>query len=101
MLQPTIKFSALEEGKLIRFESEDEDLVLCRVGDKVYAFENQCSHMEVKLHSGALEGTVVTCKAHGAKFDVCTGKALCMPAVKGIKTYSTKIIDDLVYVELE
>jgi 3-phenylpropionate/trans-cinnamate dioxygenase ferredoxin subunit len=61
----------------------------------VSALEDRCSHAEVRLSSGTFEpgegpagvGEVV-CPAHGARFNVCTGKHLCMPAVTGVKVYT-------------
>jgi nitrite reductase/ring-hydroxylating ferredoxin subunit len=56
----------------------------------VSALEDRCSHAEVRLSSGTFEPGVgeVVCPAHGARFNVCTGKHLCMPAVTGVKVYT-------------
>lgn len=56
-----------------------------------YATDDQCSHEEASLADGWLEGTEVTCPLHGAIFDVTTGKPLCLPATKPVRTYPVRV----------
>jgi nitrite reductase/ring-hydroxylating ferredoxin subunit len=49
------------------------DVGLFRVGDRVFAMENACPHAGDPLSEGALQGSVVTCRAHGWQFDVQNG----------------------------
>lgn len=50
-----------------------ESIMLSNVGGKIYASENDCGHQRASLARGKLEGGIVTCPLHGAKFDVTTG----------------------------
>ncbi len=71
------------------------DLVLCRnSAGVVSALMDKCSHADVKLSEGLLEGDEVECAAHGAKFDIKSGKALCMPAIAPVRAFEVKISGD-------
>lgn len=66
-------------------------VLLFRIGDDLYAVEDVCSHDGQPLTDGPLEGTAVECPRHGARFDVRTGKPLCMPAVEPIATFEVRV----------
>ncbi len=70
----------------------DERAVLVfRIGADVYAVEDVCSHDGQPLTEGVLSGTAIECPRHGARFDLRTGRPLCMPAVEPIATFEVKI----------
>ena len=46
-------------------------------------------------------GSVVTCPRHGARFDVCTGEALCLPAVAATPVHRIRTRDGNIEVEVE
>lgn len=52
------------------------EVILCRHGDDIVAFSGNCTHNFARLSEGAIEGTVVICPRHGARFDCSTGKSL-------------------------
>lgn len=51
-----------------------KDILLANVDGEYYAISDVCPHMGGSLSEGTLEGSIVTCPKHGAKFDVRTGK---------------------------
>lgn len=57
-----------------RVTAFNENILLSNVGGKIYATQNDCGHQRASLARGALEGNIVTCPLHRAKFDVTTGK---------------------------
>ena len=57
----------------------------------VYAVEDICSHDGQPLTDGPVQGTAIECPRHGARFDVRSGRPLCMPAVEPIATYEVKV----------
>lgn len=65
-------------------------VLVFRIGDDFYAVEDVCSHDGQPLTDGPLSGTAIECPRHGAKFDVRTGKPLCMPAVEPIAVFEIK-----------
>jgi len=57
------------------------EILIINVEGKFYAIGNKCTHMGGDLSKGKLEGSVVTCPRHGAKFDVMTGKSVAGPKI--------------------
>jgi 3-phenylpropionate/trans-cinnamate dioxygenase ferredoxin subunit len=43
---------------------------------------------------GELDGCVIECPRHGARFDIATGQALSMPAVVPLPVYNLKVEGD-------
>ncbi|MEM3641577.1 MAG: Rieske 2Fe-2S domain-containing protein, partial [Candidatus Bathyarchaeia archaeon] len=54
----------------------DLEVLLVNVDGHFYAFDNRCPHMGYPLFFGKLEGQILTCGFHYAKFDVKSGKPL-------------------------
>jgi 3-phenylpropionate/trans-cinnamate dioxygenase ferredoxin subunit len=53
---------------------DDEQLVLFKVEDKIFATINQCSHQQALLSDGYIDGDAIICPIHQAKFHIPTGK---------------------------
>jgi 3-phenylpropionate/trans-cinnamate dioxygenase ferredoxin subunit len=95
---------ALPKRGLARVTADGEEICLVMVDeDTVYALRDQCSHEDYPLSDGELlsDGSRVECIYHGAKFDVGTGRAVALPAIRPVKTYPVRIDGDEVLVELE
>jgi 3-phenylpropionate/trans-cinnamate dioxygenase ferredoxin subunit len=71
--------------------------LLLRVDDNFYAIEDVCSHDGQPLTDGPLAGCEITCPRHGARFDIRTGKPLCMPATEPVQTFEIQIRDKTVW----
>lgn len=65
-----------------------------------FALDDVCTHDGGPLASGELTGHKVACPRHGAKFDIRTGAALSMPAVRATRSHEVKIEDGGVWVRL-
>jgi 3-phenylpropionate/trans-cinnamate dioxygenase ferredoxin subunit len=76
-------------------------VLLFNVGGQYYAIEDVCTHDGAPLAGGRFSGNAIACPRHGARFDVCTGRALTMPAVEPVETYPVKIEGDDILVEVE
>jgi nitrite reductase/ring-hydroxylating ferredoxin subunit len=74
-----------------------KDVALFNMDGTIYAMEDACLHRGLSLGTSKLEGKVVTCRAHGWRYDVTTG---CTRYVKdyGVRTYSVKIVDGKIMV---
>jgi len=72
-------------------ESGRQRLALCNVEGKYYAIDDVCTHDGGPLDQGELDGDEIECPRHGARFDVTTGRATCMPAIMPVKTYGVRI----------
>jgi 3-phenylpropionate/trans-cinnamate dioxygenase ferredoxin subunit len=67
----------------------------------VYAIYDICSHAEVSLSEGEVEGKTIECWLHGSCFDLVTGNPTGLPATKPVPVYPTKIEGGDVFVRLE
>jgi metal-sulfur cluster biosynthetic enzyme/nitrite reductase/ring-hydroxylating ferredoxin subunit len=77
---------------------DDVPALLVRIGKDFFAVEDVCSHDGQPLTDGPVADGAITCPRHGAKFDLKTGKALCMPATQPIQTFSVQVRDGDVFV---
>jgi 3-phenylpropionate/trans-cinnamate dioxygenase ferredoxin subunit len=67
----------------------------------VKALDDKCSHGEISLSEGFVDNETVECWAHGAKFDLNSGKPLSLPAYEPVATYEVLIDNNDIYVEYE
>lgn len=71
----------LPEGSTLSVELLGKRICLANVEGEVYAFQDNCTHKDFPLTGGDLDDHEIACNWHGARFDVRTGRALCLPAV--------------------
>ena len=86
--------------ELKAIEVGDLQIVLVKHGSEFFAMEDRCSHAGVMLSGGSLNNGDIECPAHGAKFCLKTGRALCMPAVNQVRTFPVKIKGSEIFVEI-
>ena len=90
----------LPEGAVKVFEIGEFRLAAARSGDVVFVVEDRCSHDDGELGEGELHGAEIECPRHGARFDMSNGNATRMPAVAPIETFTARVEDDAVIVDL-
>ncbi|WP_412026881.1 non-heme iron oxygenase ferredoxin subunit [Deinococcus yunweiensis] len=74
------------------------DVLVVNFEGQFYALRNNCTHKDFPLLGGDVSMGRITCEKHGAKFELATGKAKTLPAVKAVKIYATQVEDGVVYV---
>ena len=87
-------------GEIKQYLVEDRFVALCNVEGEFHAFEDVCTHQFTHLSEGEFTDSVVKCPLHGAKFDVKTGAARSLPAVKPVPKHEVKVENGNVYVAL-
>jgi nitrite reductase/ring-hydroxylating ferredoxin subunit len=87
-------------GEVKQYIVEDRPVALCNVEGELHAFEDICTHQYTHLSEGQFSDSEITCPLHGAKFDVKTGAAKTLPAVKPVPKHDVKVEDGHVYVAL-
>ena len=63
-----------------------------------YAIDDVCTHDGGPLAEGELIGCEIECPRHGARFDVRTGRPMCMPAIEPVTVHSVELRGDEIYV---
>ena len=93
----------LPDGSVMGVEAGGRRICLANCEGQVYAFSDNCSHRDFPLSNGELdaEDCTITCEWHGAAFDVRSGRPLCLPATNPIRTYSCRVEDGQILVEID
>jgi 3-phenylpropionate/trans-cinnamate dioxygenase ferredoxin component len=77
----------------------DEEILLVRKGESVYALAYLCSHQDMEMEGGHCEDDGWVCPHHGARFSLETGEALSMPAIEPVKRFDVKVEEGEVYLK--
>jgi 3-phenylpropionate/trans-cinnamate dioxygenase ferredoxin component len=78
---------------LLQVEVGDEKVCLVNADGHIYALRDNCTHRDFPLSAGNLENGTVECAWHGARFEVASGRATQLPAIKPVRTYEVRIED--------
>jgi 3-phenylpropionate/trans-cinnamate dioxygenase ferredoxin subunit len=87
----------LQSGQRKSVIFDETPVLLIRIDDDYFAVEDVCTHDGQPLTDGALEECQIACPRHGARFDLRTGQARCMPATESIQTFRVDIREDGIY----
>jgi nitrite reductase/ring-hydroxylating ferredoxin subunit len=90
----TVRVSSLQDRKPVKVTVDGEDVLLAKVDDAVFAVSDICTHSEVSLSEGDIEGCAIECWLHGSSFDLRTGAASGPPATADLQTYKVVIEED-------
>ena len=96
-----VRVATLEEvppGTLLGVEVGEDRICLANVDGEIYALADNCTHQEFPLSAGLLEEDQLECAWHGARFDVTTGRALCLPAIRPVRTYDVRVEEGAILV---
>lgn len=99
MLIRVCRADEIPEGgaKLVRVLARR--VAVFRLDGQLYAIEADCKHMKASLVGGRIEGTVITCPAHGWRYDITTGECLTEPWAR-LRQYETKVNGGVIYLNL-
>lgn len=95
-----VQASEVGPGTAVVVEAGGRRIAICNTGDGVYAIDDICTHDGGSLDQGHLEGKEIECPRHGARFDVTTGRVLCLPAVRPVKTYPARTVDGAIELDV-
>jgi nitrite reductase/ring-hydroxylating ferredoxin subunit len=111
------RLSEIPQGTIKGVKARGKEILVANVDGAAFAIGDRCPHLRGHLSRGALDGTVVECALHGARFDVTDGGVcswvthpdwykLLMDASfpgflkRGVPSYPTRVEGDDVYVEV-
>lgn len=90
-----------DEESLKRVDAAGLPICLVRLaGGEVFAISDICSHDQIELSDGLLDGEDVECPAHGSRFNVRTGEVSGLPAEDAVGTYPVIIEGEQIFVEV-
>ena len=67
----------------------------------LHAISDICSHGQVSLFDGEVDGRTIECRLHGSTFDLRTGAALSLPATQPVPVYPLTLDGDRVLVDVD
>jgi len=73
-------------------------VVLDSAGE-VHAIGDTCTHGDISLAEGFVEGDTLECWAHGSRFSLLSGKPLNLPAYEPVPVYVVEIDGDDVLID--
>ena len=95
-----VEASELPPGGKKLLDIDGRAVAFFNVNGTFYAIDDVCTHDGGPLAEGKLFGCEIECPRHGARFDLRTGAALCMPAFEPVTTHEVKVEDGAVYVRV-
>jgi nitrite reductase (NADH) small subunit len=88
----------LHEGRSVKVRGTE--IAIFHVDSGCLTIENACPHKGGPLCDGIVSGTTVVCPLHGRRFDLETGIALRSSDPGCVRTFPTRVENDIVYVDL-
>lgn len=95
-----LALSELPEGTVKKVVIEGTAVALVHTEGEVFAVSDVCTHAEVSLSEGDVDGCEIECWLHGARFDLRTGEPSGPPATKSLATFDVKLEGDAVLVRI-
>lgn len=100
-MERLIGIDELESGQSVSVFVDDYPALVARIDDQYYVVEDVCTHDGQPLSGGTISDGQIACPRHGAKFDLVTGEAKCMPATKSIKAFHVEVKDGAVWASVD
>jgi len=91
----------LNNGEHAVIETEIGPVALFNLGNEVVAIEDRCSHDGGDLACGKVDGDVIICPRHGARFSLHNGEALSPPAYEAIETFPVREHRGMLQIDLD
>lgn len=87
---------------------QGKEILISNIEGDYFAVDCVCTHFGGDLSQGTLEGSVLTCPRHQAKFDVTTGRVLSPPKVEpynpriqDLKAYPVTVENEKIMISLQ
>jgi len=80
----------VDEGEMKVYQVKSEDVGVARVGGRLFAFSDTCTHQGCTMNPDDLDENELTCECHGSVYDVTTGAVLNGPATEAIATFEVR-----------
>lgn len=90
----------LGENEALRIEIEGLAIALVKDSSgTVHAIGDTCTHGDISLAEGFVEGDTLECWAHGSKFSLETGKPRTLPAYEPVPVYPVSVVDGDIHID--
>ena len=93
-----VPFQQLAESTPVAGHVGDDEIVIVRRGQNVYAIGAHCTHYHGPLADGLVVGDTIRCPWHHACFSLHTGEAVRAPALDAVARWKVERQGDVVFV---
>jgi 3-phenylpropionate/trans-cinnamate dioxygenase ferredoxin subunit len=83
-----------------RFDHNDRTYCIYHLEDGFYATDGLCTHEDVHLVDGLIDGEEIECPMHLGVFNIKTGRVVMDPPCEDLKTYKIKVEDEKIFIEV-
>ena len=92
--------SELEQDTPLRVEIDGVAISIVKdADDQIHAIGDRCTHGDISLSEGFVEGKTLECWAHGSAFSLETGHPLNLPAYEPVPVFAVEIDGDDVLID--
>ncbi len=95
---PACSVADVPEGTAHRVEVDGEPIAVVHTDGQWFAVSDICSHADVSLAEGDVDGCTLECWLHGSRFDLRTGQPSGPPATRPVPVYPVSVEGDTVFV---
>jgi nitrite reductase/ring-hydroxylating ferredoxin subunit len=81
----------LPSGQAKKVDIGEKTIALFNISGSYHAIDDTCTHEGGPLSEGEIEGNIVTCPWHGARFNVTTGEVVRPPAEESVSYYQSRV----------
>ena len=97
---PVAKVGDVAVGTAMQIGIRGLSLALFNLDGVYYATAEICTHADVSLVDGYINGDTVECPLHGSCFSVKSGQVLSSPATDALATYPVRLEGDQILIGL-
>ena len=95
------KASEIQVKQALRILIDDYPVAIVKDSmGEIHAIGDTCSHADISLSEGEVEGCAIECWGHGSQFDLRTGQPLQRPAYDPVPVFAITLDGDDVYVDV-
>jgi 3-phenylpropionate/trans-cinnamate dioxygenase ferredoxin subunit len=96
--QPACSVADVPEGTAHRVVLDGVPIAVVHTEGQWFAVSDICSHADVSLAEGDVDGCTLECWLHGSRFDLRTGLPSGPPATTPVPVYPVSVEGDTVFV---
>jgi len=95
---PACSVTEVPDGSAHRVVIDGVPIALVHTKGQWFAVSDICSHADVSLAEGDVDGCTLECWLHGSRFDLRTGQPSGPPATTAVPVYPVSVEGDTVFV---
>ncbi len=95
---PACSVTDVPEGTAHRVVLDGVPIAVVHTEGQWFAVSDICSHADVSLAEGDIDGCTLECWLHGSRFDLRTGQPSGPPATTPVPVYPVSVEGDTVFV---